>query len=180
VKTSTFLSAISDEPECFDAAAMDRFVADHAADTSLLLDLFHLTESGEAGVQIATTGLLKRYLDHRVPLSDALVVRLLDLLPSVEHWEAILHLLQMLSRLSIPHSHADALCGWLRQLTRHSNTFVRAWAYSGLHRVAELHADYRADISPLLEVAAQEESASVRARLRQLPPLDNVPSSNPR
>jgi hypothetical protein len=82
VKTSTFLSAISDVPERFDAAALDQFVADHPADGSLLLDLFRLAESGGPVVQIAATGLLQRYLNQGVLWSDALVVRLLDLLPS--------------------------------------------------------------------------------------------------
>ena len=168
---STFITSIAEESDRVDAAALDRFVADHTADTSLLLDLLCFAETGDSRVQIAATGVLKRYLDQGVELSDALVLRLLDLFPAAEHWEVTLHLLQMLPRLSISASRVDMLCDWLRKLTRDSNTFVRAWAYTGLHRVAELYPEYRADISPLLKAAANEEAASVRARLRQLPPL---------
>jgi hypothetical protein len=177
VNISAFFNAASDESERFDAASLDRFVADHTADTSLLLDLCRLAESGDPRIQIAATGLLKRYLEHGVPFSDGVVVCLLDLLPSTEHWEATLHLLQILPHLSIPASQADTLCGWLGKLTKHSNAFVRAWAYSGLHRVAKLYPEYRTAITRLLHVAAHEESASVRARLRQLPPLDNGAAS---
>jgi hypothetical protein len=77
--------AISDESERFDAASLDRFVADQTGDTSLLLDLRHLAESGDPRIQIAATGSLKRYLEDVIPFSDGVVVRLLDLLPSTEH-----------------------------------------------------------------------------------------------
>ena len=75
--------------------------------------------------------------------------------------------------LPIPSGYAEALCDSLRNLSRHQNTFVRAWAYGGLHRLAELYPEYRSEVSPLLEGAKKDEAASVRARLRQLPPLDN-------
>jgi hypothetical protein len=177
VNISAFLNAIADASERFDAASLDRFVADHTADTSLLLDLCRLAESGDPRIHIAATGLLKRYLERGIPFCDEVVVRLLDLLPSTEHWETTLHLLQMLPRLSIPSSQADTLCGWLGKLTKNSNAFVRAWAYSGLHRVAKLYPEYRTAITRVLQVGAHKESASVRARLRQLPPLDNGPAS---
>jgi hypothetical protein len=62
----------------------------------------------------------------------------------------------------------QSLIGW----TLDRNLFVRSWAYSGLHRLAALYPKYRSQIMPLLERAKAEESASVRARLRNLPELD--------
>ena len=173
MKTSfVALDALLHQSERFDAAVLDRIAADYPADTDVLLHLVHLAESGEARAQIAGTGLLKRYQERGAKFSSAVVARLLDLLSSAQHWEAALHLLQMLPHLPmIPLSQADALCDSLRDLARHSNKFVRAWAYGGLHRLAQLYPEYRGEISPLLDEAAHREPASVRARLRQLGPL---------
>ena len=159
------------QPEPLYAAVLERFAADHPADTYLLLRLLDQAESGEKRIQIAAAGLLKRYQARGAAFDVAVVARLFDLLPSAQPWDATLYLLQMIPRLPVPPGLADALSGSLRDLARHPNTFVRAWAYSGLHHVAELYPPYRADVAPLLEKAARDEPTSVRARLRQLRPF---------
>ena len=165
------LDAFLHQPEPLHAAVLERFAADHPADTHLLLRLFDLAESGETRIQIAAAGLLKRYQARDTAFDTAVTARLFDFLPSARPWEATLYLLQMIPRLPVPPSFADVLSGSLCHLARHPNAFVRAWAYSGLYHVAELYPQYRADVSPLLEKAARGDSPSVRARLRQLRPF---------
>lgn len=178
VKTSfSSLDTLLCESEHTDAASLDRLAADHPPENSLLLYLVDLVEAGEPRVQCAATALLKRYQETDAVFVWPVVRRLLDVLPCAQCWEATLHLLQILPRLPIPFSRAESLCDVLYDLSKHSNIFVRAWAYSGLHRIAELHPAYRSEVSPLLERAAHEETASVRARLRQLPPLADMPLS---
>ena len=159
------------------AGTLDRLAADYVPDAGLLRHLVELAESGEVKQQIAATALLKRYRERHIVFEANLVVRLLELIPAAQHWEATLHLLQMLPQLPISPGHADSLCDSLRDLTRHRNTFVRAWAYGGLHGLATLYPEYRCGVAPLLKRAAREEAASVRARLRQLPSLDDMPSN---
>jgi hypothetical protein len=159
-----------------DAATLDRVAADNFPGPDLLFHLIELAESSEPNVQRAATALLKRYQERGTTFDADQVARLLELLPSARHWEATLHLLQMLAHLTIPPSQAESLCDSLRGLSRHRNAFVRAWAYGGLHRLATLYPEYLSEVSPLLDRAAQEEAASVRARLRQLPPLNNLAS----
>jgi hypothetical protein len=170
------LDAILGDSARIDSASLDRLVADHPAEAPLLLHLVELAECEEPKLQIAATALLKRYQAGGAAFSEEMVTRLLDILPSALHWEVTLHLLQMIAQLPIPYSHTESLCDSVRDLSQHVNTFVRAWAYGALHRLAALYPQYRSDVSPLLEYASQTESASVRARLRQLPPLDEMPS----
>ena len=171
------LDAVLRDSGRVDAATLDRLAIEHSPDTPLLLHLLRLAESEEPRTQIAATALLKRYRERSIIFEERVVTRLLDLLSSPSHWEATLHLLQMLAHLPIASGHTEALCDLARDLLRHRNTFVRAWAYSALHHLAALYPEYRSDVSPLLDRAAQVEAASVRARLRQLPPLDNIPSN---
>ena len=155
----------------FDGKNIDRLVRISEAwapDTKLLQHLVWFAETAEGTSQVGATWLLKRYQERGAEFPEPLVARLLELLMSVNRWESRLHLLQMLPGLPIPSSCApelkQALVGW----TLHRNLFVRSWAYSGLHRLAVLYPKYRGQIAPLLERAKTEESASVRARLRQL------------
>jgi hypothetical protein len=155
----------------FDGKNIDRLVRISEAwapDEKLLQHLVWFAETAEGPAQVGATWLLKRYQERGVRFPESLVVRLLELLMSVNRWESRLHLLQMLPELLIPSSCApelkQSLIGW----TLHRNLFVRSWAYSGLHRLAVLYPKYRAQIAPLLERAKTQESAAVRARLRQL------------
>ena len=165
------LDAVLSDSAGVDAATLDRLAADHLPTAPLLFHLVELAESEEPKIQVAVTGLLKRYQERGATFSDEVAARLLDLLPTVSRWEALLHILQMIAHLPIPANYSESLCDSARELLRHRNTFVRAWAYSALHHLAALYPAYRAEVWPLLEQAAQVEAASVRARLRQLPPL---------
>ncbi|MDQ6622486.1 MAG: hypothetical protein M3Y86_03250 [Verrucomicrobiota bacterium] len=158
------------------AAALDELVSDYPPESALLRHLVELAESGDPAVEKAATGLLKRYQEKGATFGPDVVARLLDLLATAPPWEMTLHLLQMIACLPIPPGYADALCDSLCGLVQHRNTFVRAWAYGDLHHLAALYPDYRAEVSVLLARAAEEEPASVRARLRQLPPFDAMPS----
>lgn len=152
-------------------AFLDRIATTLPAEAKLLTHLIAVAESAEPLRQNAATALLKRYLAAGAILGSRDVERLLDLLPALARWEARLQVLQMLPTIEIPERCADSLAECLRDFAAGRNKLIRAWAYGGLHRLASLHPDYAPEIIPLLAQAARTESASVRARLRHLPPL---------
>jgi hypothetical protein len=159
----------------FDGENLDllvRISEDWPPDTELLQHLLRFGETAGGDGQVAATWLLKRYQEAGAPFPESLVVPVLELLGAVGRWESRLHLLQMLPDLTIPSSSAESLKDSLIAWTQDRNLFVRAWAYSGLHGLASNYPKYRSQVMPLLERAKTEESASVRARLRQLPDFD--------
>jgi hypothetical protein len=173
-KTMSAYSALDTLLDEFDGKNINRLVRISEAwtpDTKLFQHLVWFAETAEGSAQEGATWLLKRYQERGAKFPEALVARLLELLASVNGWESRLHLLQMLPELPIPSSCAPELKQLLIGWTLHRNLFVRSWAYSGLHRLAMLYPKYRAQIAPLLESAKTQESASVRARLRQLEDL---------
>jgi hypothetical protein len=150
-----------------------RISEDWLASQKLLQHLVSFAETGEGVAQVAATWLLKRYQEAGAQFPEPLVTRLLELLCVVDPWESKLHLLQMLPGLPIPDSRAAQLKESLMAWTLHRNLFVRTWAYNGLHHLASLYPKYRRQIVPLLGRAKNDESASVRARLRQLSELSD-------
>ncbi len=157
---------------------LDQVAKDHPADRSLLLHLGHLAESADPPVQIAASALLKRYLAAGSAFPPSLVKRLLALLSAPVPWESKLHVLQMLPDLRIASRDANPLFKSLCGLLADRNKFVRAWTYNGLHHVARLYPEYHPEVGGLLTRASREEAPSVRARLRQLPPLPPVVAKN--
>ena len=154
------------------SAVLDAIVAEYPADVSLLDHLIVLAESADPSLQLAATSLLKRYHAAGTYLSTTGVGRLLDLLLAFTQWKSRLQILQMLPTLEIPESHADSLCDCLQRLIGDRNKFIRAWAYTGLHRLALIYPEYQAEVVTLLRKVARKEVPSVRARLRQLPSLE--------
>jgi len=127
-----------------------------------------LTCLHEPKLQAGATWLLKRHLDDGGGLSAEQVRQFLLVLPSLDAWGARLHALQCLHHLDIPSQDAGTVERFLRDCLREQNKFVRAWAYSGFHHLAQQHHEYRAETDRLLNNASESESASVQARIRRL------------
>ena len=93
---------------------------------------------------------------------------MLDLTVTATHWEASLHLLQMLPGWPIPRGKTKRLAKRLRENLEADNKFVRAWCYNGLFELARQHGEFRDEVSQLLDQAEQTEAASVKARIRKI------------
>lgn len=118
--------------------------------------------------QKAATWLLKQWLDSGKPLSQAQVNQLLSNLNALSDWESKLHVLQCLSYFTVENEHAALLEAFLRSTLADHNKFVRAWAYNGFYVLAKQYPAYQAEAQALFEMAMRDESASIKARVRQV------------
>lgn len=141
--------------------------ARHNADKGFLAEAIALC--ADAACARGATWLLKRWLeDGRGPVAAALTHRLLTHLGTLAHWEAKLHVLQALPHLTIAPDDAPAVARFVATCLGDEATFVRAWAYTGLHHLAVQHPAYREDAQRTLETAMTvAQPASVRVRLRK-------------
>ncbi len=128
--------------------------------------LCELATSDYTRLQSASTWLLKRMLADGSALSPAQTELVLAVLLRECHWEARLHVLQMMGDLWVPDSMLPKLWNALRDQLKDTNKFIRAWAYFGAAVIADQHPAYRDNVLALLAKGAMEEAASVRARLR--------------
>lgn len=130
--------------------------------------LLTVASSDDAKLQVAATWVLKRLVESDLALSQQQTREVLRLLKQVEHWEARLHLLQMLDKLAIPSRKAAGLFKRLKQLVGDENKLVRAWAYNGLFVLGDQQPRYRDEVVELLQEAEQDPAASVKARVRRI------------
>ncbi len=165
----TTLDALLRDYDGKQTAILDHIAEAYPADSALLLNLARLAEAGEAQKQVAAIALLKRYLARGAHFPKDLIGRLLDLRPSATQWQARLSLLQMLPKLPIPRKQADYLCDSLKHCLTDRNTFVRAWAFGGLHHLASLYPDYRPEVIRLL--ARVKRGSALRSRASSTTPI---------
>ena len=119
-------------------------------------------------MESSATWLIKRWLEDRKSADRSFAIRLLDLLTLIRGWQAKLHLLQCLQYLELTGPDVPVVRVEILGLLDSSNKLVRAWAYDGLYRLAQLqHSNSAADMIRLNQ-ALQEESPAVRARIRNL------------
>ncbi|MEM9683041.1 MAG: hypothetical protein AAF942_07235 [Pseudomonadota bacterium] len=132
-----------------------------------LLDLAHLDD---AKAQSASTWLLKRVQEDGHLFSTEDTGTLLSLLCDVSHWEARLHLLQLLPGLSIPPERVESVRRALDSdaFLKSPNKLVRAWSYNGIAILADQNPKLRPAVIGLLSAAQEGEAASVRARVRAI------------
>ena len=74
----------------------------------------------------------------------------------------------MFSNPSIPLPKSKKLKQTLVTLIENENKLVRAWAYSALVQLADLHPKLQPKVITILDQAYEDEAASVRARARQI------------
>ena len=136
--------------------------------TAVLQALCDLVGGEDARRQSAASWLLRRYVSAGARLSQGQTKQVLCDLLRASHWEARLHILQMLEELAVPATHIKQLWPALIAQTTAVNKFIRAWSYHGIVVIADQHPPYRERARSLLAAADQDEAASVRARIRRI------------
>lgn len=129
--------------------------------------------SEDPKLEIAATWLIKRAVDKGHRPDSETEARILRLLPVAHTWQARLHVLQCIPKLTISKAVQTDIARTLYRLSKDRNNFIRAWAYSGLFYLSEQHRQHRARVDSILHRARQSESPAVKARLRNLPSRDH-------
>lgn len=135
---------------------------------AVLQTLCDFAGSDEARIQSASSWLLRRYAGAGATLSSGQTDQVLNILRADCHWEARLHVLQMMGDLTFPANRVERLWPAVIEQTTDVNKFIRAWSYYGLAVIADQHPIYRDRALSLLAAADQEAAASVRARVRRI------------
>lgn len=122
----------------------------------------------EDSVQVATTWLIKHYLQQGGKVSQQQSSRILDHCNADCHWQSQLHFLQLLSYLIIANRDRKKVEAFIRHSLTSDNKFVRAWAYNGFDVLATQFSQYRHEADEFMQMALQDEAASVKARIRNI------------
>ena len=148
------------------AADIEEIYERYAASTDFVANIVRLI--AQKGSQIGATWLLKRHLEagHRIP--QAVANSIFKLLPQQVSWEAKLHLLQCFPYWLMPPESVQTIDSFLHTCLKETNKFVRAWAYHGCYELARQYPEFQPKTRLLLATALQEESASVKARIRNI------------
>ncbi|MCY4020925.1 MAG: hypothetical protein OXG39_16040 [Chloroflexi bacterium] len=147
---------------------LESIAAEIDPSTAVLQALCDFVGSGDGRVQSAASWLLRRYASAGAALSHRQTEQALNVLITGGHWEARLHVMQMMGDLTVPARRAEPLWSALIAQTKDANKFIRAWSYYGLAVIADQHLSYRGQALALLAAADQEDAASVRARVRRI------------
>lgn len=147
-------------------APIEKTYAQHQSDETFLADVVRLSADEACGR--GATWLLKRHLEAGGALTAPLTRKLFATLDALAHWEARLHVLQSLPFLTIAARDAGKVAAFVRTCLEDEATFVRAWAYTGLHHLAVQHAAYRDEAAAALEAALKAgQPPSVKVRIRR-------------
>ncbi len=131
-------------------------------------ELIVFAQHNDIKIQAAATWLLKNLIEENVKFSQPQTTALINLLSNLNHWEAKLHILQILPNLKIPAKQYDLLYKDLGHTIQSEHKLLRAWAYNGLAILADQNSKLRFAVSKKLNLAQGDSAASVRARIRNL------------
>ena len=153
-----------------DTDILESIAARFSPDTATVQTLYGLAREDEPKLQSAATWLLKRIREDGWSFSRAQVDAVLALFDDVTHWEAKLHLLQMMEEFTVPEKRAVTMLNLLKGegYLGNTNKFVRAWSYNGAAALATQHPALRREVAELLKAGRQDAAASVKARLRNI------------
>ena len=147
---------------------LESIVSKVDATPEVLQSLCDLACSEESRIQSAASWLLRRYSQAGATLSPKQTEQLLRVLTRDSHWEARLHVLQMMGDLALPQACIEKLWSTLAEQTNDDNKFIRAWSCHGLAVIADQHPLFQERALTLLAAGEHDQAASVRARIRRI------------
>jgi hypothetical protein len=150
-----------------DSGSLELLLARHQS-KSFVNQLILLIAPDEPKLQIKATALLKRLAKSGTKFTTQQLAAIFDSLAEVTHWEAKLHLCQLLQHVKIPNGSETKVVWFLERCLLEKNKFLRAWAYNGFYELAKQHHEYYDYTNEQLERAQKEKSAAVNARLRNI------------
>lgn len=167
----TFIVSLIESLQKFDGkrtSELERLSDSMPRNGDFVAQLLAYAEHDDTVVQVGSTWILKRWLQEGVPQVEKSAAALVQLLKHATYWEVRLHLLQMLASLRVPSRTVPGLKKLLPGLLVDDNNFVRAWALSVLAELADQQETMRKDVILTIRDAANDDAASVRARVRQI------------
>jgi len=138
----------------------------HCTEPHYVENLIQLMGSSDS--QKGASWLLKAWFDRGKSITDKQTSNILSRLSALESWEAKLHILQCFPFISIKDNQKVVVEKFLRSTLSDNNKFVRAWSYNGFYVLAKQHAEYQEETQRFFAMAMKDESASVKARIRNL------------
>ena len=132
-----------------------------------------ITASQADETQIQATWLIKHHLQNKCNCTARQADEIIFTLGDVSHWEARLHILQSIPYLEISAKCALYLNEILEVLIEDKHGFVRAWAYNAVYVLSNEYPEYKSKSEQKIRWAILNETAAVRARLRNLPEYAN-------
>lgn len=136
-------------------------------DPSFFKDLVGLTTTHQ-NLQTATTWLIKHHYDEKQTIDPVLIEQLLYTCPRLNHWEAKLHVLQLLPHFQL----REAVLPYVEEMVRKGLTdkkkFVKTWSFQGLYELSKYIPEMKEEVLLRCQEAMEIESASVKARVRKI------------
>ncbi|MBX3321492.1 MAG: hypothetical protein KF757_00735 [Phycisphaeraceae bacterium] len=150
-----------------DAASIRQIYDQHSSRRNFVATITRLAAIPD--FERAASWLLKHHLDSGGTCSHAQAREFFARARDFEHWEARLHMLQIMDLVVLPKESVRDIKRLVERCMADENKFVRAWAYNGFARLAYFHPAYREEAERLLaDGEATETAPSVRARIRQV------------
>lgn len=119
-------------------------------------------------LQVSTSWLIKYHYDNKGSISNDLLQQFFEQLVLPEHWEAQLHLLQLLPKLQIQYSWIPIIEKLVRRGLESPVKFVRAWAIQGLYELSSLEPAFKDELLGRCQLAMETESASIRSKVKKI------------
>lgn len=146
---------------------MEKIYYDRYQEANFFSDLTELCLN-HPETRVAATWLIKHHYDNKKSLPYELIDPLLKAGKDFEHWEAQLHILQILPKIKMKEEVVPYVEELARKGLNSHNKFVRAWSYQGLYEVSKSIPEMTEEVRLLCEQAMVVESASVKARVRKV------------
>lgn len=118
--------------------------------------------------EVGATWLLKHHFEAGEQLTESEIAQIYTNLAQLHHWEAKLHILQIIPYMPIAPMQKETVEQFIRHCLADRNKFLRAWAYNALYVLSQQYAEYLLDVKKLFKIALKKEAPSIKARIKNI------------
>ena len=133
-----------------------------------LEELVALCSDPDPKISDGAAWILKAEADDGMRFQSTLIAPLIGTLEDIPSWQAKLTICQSVEAFELTATQANTFITWASTLADHERPFLRAWSLHARIIIATQFEKYRKAALSALEVAENDDAASVRARARNL------------
>jgi len=135
--------------------------------SSFIRDIVQIYSSSDE-LEHSTSWIIKYHVENGHTLKSDHLEKILSKINKLNHWGSQLHVLQIISKISLTKEQAQFIEPCIIELLQSENKFVRAAAYEAYFKIVQLFPNRSNKFRTTCEEALDKESAAVKVKIKRI------------
>ena len=147
---------------------LDKFVAQAIENNRLVAEIVALSNHNKANIAARAIWIVRKITENSPELLSKYKPILLHDLTQSPFWEVKAELCHIIPKLKMDYEEIKGAIAFFKNNLNDKSKIVKAWSLDALYELSKIEPKIAPEVQKLLNIALEDEAASVRARVRKI------------